>query len=53
MKKVRLIIPFIVECCMGGQDAYQSKWEAKFDSELNACHKSRPGALVEVSTQWC
>ena len=26
---------------------YQSKWEAEVDSELKACHQTRPGAFVE------
>ena len=26
---------------------YQSKWEAKFDSELITCQKIRAGAFVE------
>ena len=36
-----------VEFCVKCHHVYQSKWEAKVDSELKICHRTRPGALVE------
>ena len=38
---------FTVECCVRCHHVYQSKWEAKVNGELKACHETRPGALVE------
>ena len=38
---------FTGECCIRGHHVYQSKWEAKVDSELKGCHETRPGVLVE------
>ena len=38
---------FTVECCVRCHHVYQSKWETKVNSELKACHETRPGALVE------
>ena len=38
---------FLVEFCLRGHHVYQSKWEAKVDSELKGCHETRPGVLVE------
>lgn len=38
---------YTVECFVKGHDVYQSKWEAKVDSELKTCHETRPSALVE------
>ena len=38
---------FTVERCVRGHHVYKSKWEAKVDSELKACHETRLGALTE------
>ena len=38
---------FTVERCVRGHHVYKSKWEAKVDSELKACHEIRLGALTE------
>ena len=38
---------FLVEFCLRGHHLYQSKWEAKVDSQLKACHERIPGALRE------
>ena len=38
---------FTVECCVRGRHVYQSKWKAKVDSELKACHERRRCTLVE------
>ena len=38
---------FTDECCIRVHHVYQSKWEAKVDSEWKACHETRPGPLVE------
>ena len=38
---------FIVECSIRGNHIYQSKLEAKVDSELKVYHETKPGALVE------
>ena len=34
-------------CCVRDHHLYQSKWEAKVESELKACHETRAGVLVE------
>ena len=36
-----------VECCVRCHHGYQSKWGPKVDTELKACHETRPSALVE------
>lgn len=38
---------FTVECFIRGHHFYQSQWEVKVDSQLKACHETRPCALAD------